>query len=48
MALDLAAARVALAACQPVQGRAPEYLRYDQDLLRITRHVFEGIKGSGA
>jgi protease I len=22
-------------------GRAPEYLRYDQDLLRITRHFFE-------
>lgn len=22
-------------------GRAPEYLRYDQDLLRVTRHFFE-------
>ena len=22
-------------------GRAPEYLRYDQDLVRITRHFFE-------
>jgi Putative intracellular protease/amidase len=22
-------------------GRAPEYLRYDQDLIRITRHFFE-------
>jgi protease I len=22
-------------------GRAPEYIRYDQDLLRITRHFFE-------
>lgn len=25
-------------------GRAPEYLRYDQDLLRITRHFFETNK----
>ena len=25
-------------------GRAPEYLRYDQDLLRITRHFFEEKK----
>jgi protease I len=25
-------------------GRAPEYLRYDQDLLRITRHFFESGK----
>lgn len=25
-------------------GRAPEYLRYDQDLLRITRHFFEKNK----
>lgn len=25
-------------------GRAPEYLRYDQDLLRITRHFFEAKK----
>ncbi|MFN5298083.1 MAG: DJ-1/PfpI family protein, partial [Planctomycetaceae bacterium] len=25
-------------------GRAPEYLRYDQDLLRITRHFFEASK----
>jgi protease I len=25
-------------------GRAPEYLRYDQDLLRITRHFFEQNK----
>ena len=25
-------------------GRAPEYLRYDQDLLRLTRHFFEAKK----
>jgi protease I len=25
-------------------GRAPEYLRYDKDLLRITRHFFEASK----
>ena len=25
-------------------GRAPEYLRYDQDLLRLTRHFFEANK----
>jgi protease I len=25
-------------------GRAPEYLRYDQDLLRIARHFFEANK----
>ncbi len=25
-------------------GRAPEYLRYDQDLLRITRHFMEANK----
>lgn len=25
-------------------GRAPEYLRYNQDLLRITRHFFENNK----
>jgi protease I len=25
-------------------GRAPEYLRYDQDLMRITRHFFETAK----
>src|SRR4051812_30391803 len=25
-------------------GRAPEYLRYDKDLLRITRHFFEARK----
>src|SRR5690606_28245077 len=25
-------------------GRAPEYLRYDTDLLRITRHFFEAEK----
>ncbi len=25
-------------------GRAPEYLRYDEDLLRITRHFFEAEK----
>lgn len=25
-------------------GRAPEYLRYNQDLLRITRHFFEAAK----
>lgn len=25
-------------------GRAPEYLRYDQDLLRLTRHFFETKK----
>jgi protease I len=28
-------------------GRAPEYLRYDQDLLRITRHFFEKNKPVG-
>ena len=28
-------------------GRAPEYLRYDQDLLRITRHFFEAGKPIG-
>ena len=28
-------------------GRAPEYLRYDQDLLRITRHFFEAKKPIG-
>lgn len=28
-------------------GRAPEYLRYDQDLLRITRHFFEANKPVG-
>ena len=28
-------------------GRAPEYLRYDQDLLRITRHFFEKQKPVG-
>ncbi len=28
-------------------GRAPEYLRYDQDLLRITRHFFETMKPVG-
>ena len=25
-------------------GRAPEYLRYDEDLMRITRHFFEADK----
>jgi protease I len=25
-------------------GRAPEYLRYDKDLIRITRHFFESDK----
>ena len=25
-------------------GRAPEYIRYDQDLVRITRHFFEAGK----
>ena len=25
-------------------GRAPEYLRYDQDLMRVTRHFFETNK----
>jgi deglycase len=25
-------------------GRAPEYLRYNQDLLRVTRHFFEANK----
>ena len=25
-------------------GRAPEYLRYDEDLLRVTRHFFETNK----
>ena len=25
-------------------GRAPEYLRYDEDLLRITRHFFDEAK----
>jgi protease I len=25
-------------------GRAPEYLRYDQDLLRLTRHFFDAGK----
>jgi protease I len=25
-------------------GRAPEYLRYEQDLLRITRHFFDALK----
>jgi protease I len=28
-------------------GRAPEYLRYDEDLLRITRHFFERNKPIG-
>jgi len=28
-------------------GRAPEYLRYHQDLLRITRHFFEANKPVG-
>ncbi|MCA9100602.1 MAG: DJ-1/PfpI family protein [Planctomycetales bacterium] len=28
-------------------GRAPEYLRYDEDLLRITRHFFEAHKPVG-
>ncbi len=25
-------------------GRAPEYIRYDEDLVRMTRHFFEGGK----
>ena len=25
-------------------GRAPEYIRYDEDLMRITRHFFEANK----
>jgi protease I len=25
-------------------GRAPEYIRYDEDLLRVTRHFFESRK----
>lgn len=25
-------------------GRAPEYIRYDEDLMRITRHFFEASK----
>ena len=25
-------------------GRAPEYLRYDKELMRITRHFFEANK----
>jgi len=29
-------------------GRAPEYLRYDPDLLRITRHFFETNKPIGS
>jgi len=28
-------------------GRAPEYIRYDEDLLRITRHFFEAGKPIG-
>lgn len=28
-------------------GRAPEYLRYDKDLMRITRHFFESNKPVG-
>ena len=28
-------------------GRAPEYIRYDEDLVRITRHFFEGNKPVG-
>jgi protease I len=28
-------------------GRAPEYLRYDEDLLRLTRHFFEENKPVG-
>lgn len=28
-------------------GRAPEYLRYDRDLMRITRHFFEAGKPVG-
>jgi protease I len=28
-------------------GRAPEYLRYDKDLMRITRHFFEANKPVG-
>jgi protease I len=29
-------------------GRAPEYLRYDKDLMRITRHFFEANKPVGS
>ncbi|MEX0729106.1 MAG: DJ-1/PfpI family protein [Planctomycetaceae bacterium] len=28
-------------------GRAPEYLRYDEDLLRLTRHFFDAKKPIG-
>ena len=28
-------------------GRAPEYLRYDEDLIRVTRHFFEQNKPIG-
>lgn len=28
-------------------GRAPEYIRYDEDLVRITRHFFEANKPIG-
>ena len=28
-------------------GRAPEYIRYDEDLVRITRHFFEADKPVG-
>ncbi len=46
------AARVAFREIDPTEyaglfvsgGRAPEYLRYDQDLLRITRHFFAAGK----
>jgi protease I len=45
-------ATVAFADVDPTQyaglfisgGRAPEYIRYDEDLLRITRHFFETNK----
>lgn len=45
-------AQIAFADVQPEQylgilfsgGRAPEYLRYDQDLVRITRHFFDAGK----
>ena len=46
------AAEVAFADVDPVEylgiffsgGRAPEYIRYDTDLVRITRHFFEANK----
>jgi protease I len=45
-------ASIAFRDCRPEEyaglfvsgGRAPEYLRYDEDLLRVTRHFFEAGK----